>query len=95
MIQKFRKRPVVVEAVQLRWDTWDEICEFVPKEQFGGGFFVNGDNQTLGLRIRTLEGVMEAVEGDWIVKGVKGEVYPVKPDIFEETYEPVDVEVIP
>ena len=86
---KYRKKPVVVEAIQLRWENWEDICRFVPADSLLGGFFPNGDNQTMGLRIRTLEGVMEAVEGDWIVKGVHGEVYPVKPDIFAKTYEPV------
>lgn len=41
-------------------------------------------------KIETLEGTMTASPGDWIVKGVKGEIYPVKPDIFEETYSPLD-----
>ena len=43
-----------------------------------------------GLKILTLEGTMEAMPGDWIITGVKGETYPCKPDIFEATYEPVE-----
>jgi len=42
------------------------------------------------LEIPTLEGIMTASKGDWVIKGVKGEVYPCKPDIFAATYEPVD-----
>lgn len=41
-------------------------------------------------KINTLEGIMTASPGDWIVKGIKGELYPVKPDIFEKTYKPID-----
>lgn len=58
---KFRKKPVVIEAVQV----------------------------TERQEIQTLEGVMVASPGDWIITGVKGERYPCKPDIFAATYEPV------
>ena len=68
-MSKFRKKPVVIDAVQLRWDTWSDMCEHI--------------------RIGLLEGVMLASEGDWIIKGIKGEVYPCKPDIFAATYEEV------
>ena len=91
----FRKKPVVIEAIQ--WtgknlreviaftdgppDTrtthaamaWDDYCGLVDRE---------------GLKIFTLEGKMSAAIGDWIIKGVKGEHYPCKPDIFAATYEP-------
>jgi len=86
---KYRKKPVVVEAIQLRWDTWNEVCDFVAPEYFGGGFHPDGDPDKIGLYINTLEGRMEAVEGDYIIRGVNGEFYPCKPDIFEKTYEPV------
>ncbi len=86
---KFRKKPIVIEAVQLRRDTWDEMCEFV-----GIGYLTelqgNLDGKTMELDIPTLEGVMRANEGDWIIRGVKGEFYPCKPDIFRETYEEVN-----
>jgi hypothetical protein len=96
---KYRKKPVVIEAVKLGWDTWNEVCNFVPKPYFQGGCYLDSDNfvlpegktsGTMGLRIRTLEGVMIAREGDYIIKGVNGEFYPCKPDIFEKTYEPAD-----
>lgn len=84
---KYRKKPVVVEA--MLWDggiasTFD-ICEW--------------SNNTVGrvcrtdqtfLEIDTLEGVMTADIGDYIIKGVQGEFYPCKPDIFEATYEPAE-----
>lgn len=87
---KYRKKPVVIDAIQLRWDTWSDVCEFVPTEYFGGGVYLDDDTLQLGLRIKTLEGVMLARQGDYIIRGVKGEFYPCKPDIFEATYEPVE-----
>ena len=80
---KFRKKPVVIEAVQWTGDNLSELCKFVPKQ-----FRHNKIYQPMG--IVTLEGVMTVVEGDWIIKGLKGEFYPCKPDIFEMTYEPVE-----
>lgn len=94
---KYRKKPVVVEAIQLRWDTWSEMCDFigVGKLEDGKpeGFSPNGKSDVLGLKIPTLEGVMEASEGDWVIKGIKGEFYPCKPDIFEATYEKLEEEI--
>lgn len=89
---KYRKRPVVIEAVQLRWDTWSDVCELADVrgwrvEQRQGK---DGPDGTIQLAIPTPEGVMLASENDWIIKGVAGEVYPCKPEIFEQTYEPVD-----
>jgi len=100
----YRKKPVVIEAVQLRWDTWNEVCDFAPVGENGCcGVYVNPDNieefstnpsygakDLIGLIIPTLEGNMLAVEGDWIIRGVKGEFYPCKPDIFEISYEEAD-----
>ncbi len=83
---KFRKKPVVIEAVQLRWDTWSEMCDLIKDKGCGGKF---GEAGSINLAIPTLEGVMTASENDWIIKGVKGEIYPCKPDIFEATYEVV------
>ena len=87
---KYRKRPVVIEAVQLRWDTWNEMCEHADV-----GYLSDGkpegqmEGETISLAIPTLEGLMIADENDWIIRGVKGEIYPCKPDIFELTYEEV------
>jgi hypothetical protein len=108
---KFRKKPVIIEAVQLLWNTWPEMSEHA-----GVGYLVEGkpegafldengipspfpvtvtfpdgtEGLMMGLLIPTLEGLMVAKEGDWVIKGIKGEIYPCKPDIFEATYEPVD-----
>jgi hypothetical protein len=95
---KFRKKPVVIEAVQLTWPNWNAVCDFVTEPHFGGGTYVDENGvpvkdatHKLGLHINTLEGKMLANEHDWIIKGVKGEFYPCKPDIFEATYEPASI----
>lgn len=79
----FRKKPVVVEAIQ-----------FISGEQDHSlaGAVLDGTiryTEEGTMLIKTLEGVMEAQSGDWIITGVKGERYPCKPDIFAATYEPV------
>ena len=79
---RYRKRPVVIEAAQLGVD-YDRDCEIV---RWCGGE-ATGEHGAL-LAIYTLEGRMLAGPGDWIIKGVQGEFYPCKPDIFEATYEP-------
>jgi hypothetical protein len=81
---KFRKKPVVIEAVQ--WINTVGCAKSM--EGFLGelwGWWYKGDS----LVIETLEGSMAASPGDWIIKGVKGEFYPCKPDIFAATYEEV------
>lgn len=81
MPKKYRKKPVVIEAVQWTGNNDDDIMEFVPTGRFG-------DDDDGGVYIMTLEGEMRASVGDYIIKGVQGEFYPCKPDIFEQTYEP-------
>jgi len=79
---KFRKKPIVIEAFRL-----GERGKPTPAPAWFGSppkEFVTDD----GILIPTLEGNMLARWGDWIIKGVKGEMYPCKPDIFEATYEP-------
>ena len=78
---KYRKKPVVVEAVRWNGDNFKEVSEFT-KGQCGWSVPPN-------LKINTLEGWMIAAKGDMIIKGVHGEFYPCKPDIFEKTYEMV------
>lgn len=98
---KYKKKPVVIEAVQLTWENWSEICDHAGVDPNGNqpnGVYVDAEGNThdhppddgakLGLSIPTLEGTMLAVEGDWVIKGVQGEIYPCKPDIFAATYEP-------
>lgn len=83
MIKKYKKKskPVVIEAIQYqREDNIFQVHDFV-----GESLKYNpNDNE---YYISTLEGNMECLKGDWIIKGVKGEFYPCKPDIFEENYE--------
>ena len=80
-IRKYRKKPVVVEAIQLK--AGEQRGEFAQDVIDGRVRYT--ENET--ILIATLEGTMEAFPGDWIIRGVKGELYPCKPDIFEATYE--------
>lgn len=81
---KFRKKPVVIEAVRVQ-KPYRLVREFCPKAVT----LVCG-SRVSGYVIVTLEGEMRADLGDWIIKGVKGEFYPCKPDVFEATYEAVE-----
>ena len=85
---QFRKRPVVIEAEQFTGVNAEQISDFMGR---GVGLLNddNPDSTERKLMIDTLEGTMIASVGDWIIKGVKGEFYPCKPDIFAATYEPV------
>ncbi len=78
---KYRKKPIVIEAVQWTGDNFGDLTELMHNAY---GVY---DKK---ITITTLEGVMTADIGDWIIKGVKGEFYPCKPDIFEEIYEKVE-----
>ena len=82
---KFRKKPVVIEAMQFTDENKDRIHAWVSCTT--AAIFEEGEP---ALKIQTLEGVMTARLGDWIIKGVQGEFYPCKPDIFAETYEPAE-----
>jgi hypothetical protein len=79
---KYRKKPVVIEAVQ--WDGSYDGAQEVNKFNDGELWTITDDRR---LKIPTLEGLMVASVGDYIIKGVNGEFYPCKPDIFEKTYE--------
>jgi hypothetical protein len=78
---KYRKKPVVIDAVQFTGTNFVELGRF-----FGDSPF-EADLLNMELSIHTLEGEMKAQVGDYIIKGVQGEFYPCKPDIFEQTYE--------
>ena len=99
---RYRKKPVVIEAVRVtaadyNGHTWDG-SPFAEQpaptwllEAVKNGAIMPvtpGSTDYAEWEIRTLEGTMRAGPGDWIIKGVKGELYPCKPDIFEATYEP-------
>lgn len=79
---QYRKKPVVIEAMQITPDNVDELVEFCEGNL--------KSNPLVGVVIETLEGKMTVTIGDYIIKGVKGEFYPCKPDIFEITYESVN-----
>lgn len=81
MIKTFRKKPVIIEAIQWNGKNLNVIDGFI-------GEVI--DNNGMTLIIHTLEGDMEAKVGDYIIKGVNGEFYPCKPDIFAKTYEEVE-----
>jgi hypothetical protein len=86
----FRKKPVVIEAVQFVADGLPEVPRWLSDAiaigPAQGGVFRIGDE----LHVFTLEGVTVASDGDWIIRGIKGELYACKPDIFALTYEPAD-----
>ena len=85
----YRKKPVVIDA--FKWTGGPDQTEdpiWIVEGIKDGSVFIEGSPTPL-LFIKTLEGVMSAQPGDWIIKGVKGEIYPCKPDIFNATYEPV------
>jgi hypothetical protein len=81
---KFRKKPVVIEAELLSVENKDRAYNFITCNHYADGTASNPS-----IRIETLEGEMTASLGDWIIKGVKGEFYPIKDAIFRETYEEV------
>lgn len=91
---KFRKKPVAIEAIQWTGKNLAEVLEFTGKSPRFDEWFdsfscyskhvVDSGNK---FKIFTLEGVMTADVGDWVIRGVRGEHYPCKPDIFAETYE--------
>ena len=105
---RFRKKPVEIEAVQVRASDYNPALWGTPNNPFDGSPFSEqaywlaeamvrgkvrpvtpGHTDYAEWEIDTLEGTMLASPGDWIIRGVKGEIYPCKPDIFAMTYEPI------
>lgn len=98
---KYRKKPVVIEAVRFEMGREVPVMKFLGIEnchkikspileyENDVAHIVIYDKDLSSLTIKTLEGKMKAKNGDYIIKGVKGEFYPCRKDIFEETYEPV------
>ena len=82
-VRKYRKKPVVVEAV--RFTTETNLRKSFPDIEIWNGM----PDSVIEVYIKTLEGKVKISEWDYIIKGIKGEYYPCKPDIFEETYERV------
>lgn len=94
---KFRKKPVVIDAMRYTGYNALDVLAFTGRDPRFNDWFKNDEvyldrvRKDGGLvKIFTLEGPMLAIPGDWIIRGVNGEHYPCKPDIFEKTYEAVD-----
>ena len=83
MIKKYRKKPVIIEAVQFTGKNYNEIIKFA-----GTDIKIVGREKT--PIIKTLEGNMKVSKGDYIIKGIQGEFYPCKPDIFHDTYDEIE-----
>ena len=91
---KFRKKPVVIEAFKYDDAFINLSNEYVPKwaesAHTNGIIYFKEIGNTQVMMIKTLEGEVVASIGDYIIKGINGEIYPCKPDIFEKTYDPID-----
>jgi hypothetical protein len=98
-VAQFRKKPVVIEAVRVtnadfNGDSFDglpfsEYPKWIEDAVHDGTLYPKGEDRDYAIwYIKTLEGIMLATPGDWIIQGVEGELYPCKPDIFAATYEP-------
>lgn len=93
MVGSYRKRPVTIQATQWTGGQIDALRVMKWINSGGGYALLAADEHNImideyKIMIETLEGVMWARVGDWIIRGVKGEYYPCKPDIFAATYEP-------
>lgn len=93
-MKKYRKRPVVVEAIRWTGDNLRDVIDFTGWHESASRKWTWEEYEHIvrekGLKIFTLEGPLMATVGDWIIKGVQGEFYPCKPDIFLASYEPID-----
>lgn len=82
----FRKKPIVIEAVQFTGHNFYECAYFMGLGDLTGNDVLHPTDRPV---IHTAEGTMTASKGDWIIRGVKGELYPCKPDVFSATYDRV------
>lgn len=85
---KYKKKPVVIEAMQFTFEEKDRVYNWAHDLQQNVWPSFDDDKKPV-IKIPTLEGEMTCSLNDWIIRGVKGELYPCKPDIFEATYERV------
>lgn len=85
----YQKKPVAVQAIQITKENLAALSEFL-RERNATYILSYSEIEPIRVDITTLEGVMIGREYDWIICGVKGEVYPCRSDIFEETYEKVE-----
>jgi len=88
----YRKKPVEIEAMQISEQTEFEIVKWSEGKVYTSPVLEPTENNPKGVywQIETLEGIMTALPGDYIIKGIKGEFYPCKPDIFDLTYDKID-----
>lgn len=92
---KYKKKPVIIEALQWDGNSHRPMFDFLDGTHRshmatnGTNFYIDHGKVAGGLVIKTLEGEHLANIGDWIIKGVEGEFYPCKPEIFKKTYDPV------
>lgn len=90
---RFRRKPTPVEAVQLRWDTWSEMCELLGTGRFEGcyvdaqGQITEDANARMGLKVACADGKLIAVQDDWVVKLLDGEILSLKPAAFAALFE--------
>ena len=95
MINKYRKKPIIIEAVKWTGLNLEEIKNFVDESLlyniYDGAWEVGEASVIVDMQIRTPEGNMSVSVGDYIIKGIAGEFYPCKPDIFKQTYETVSM----
>lgn len=85
---KFRKKPVVIEAHQIGIDAWPDAAWLAVQRN---DIILHNCSDPGGyIEVNTLEGVMRGERGDWLIRGINGEFYPCKPDIFAATYESAD-----
>ena len=92
-MKKYRKKPVVIEAVQWNGRNFDECMSFIGEDCGNKVAYEDYEERCISLgeiTIHTLEGNMTTSKGDYIIKGVDGEFYPCKPDIFTKTYEEIN-----
>jgi hypothetical protein len=85
----YRKKPVAIEAVRYTGSNRREVLQFIYPSMSEDGLH-GAEVMALPVVIGTLEGDMTVSPGDWVIKGVAGEFYPCKPDIFQATYEPAE-----
>lgn len=88
-VKKYRKKPVEVEVWLFNRENLETAESWVRKYSDKMVLFSQYGGEKIWIEIKTLEGVMKASEGDYIIKGINGELYPCKPDIFLKTYEEV------
>lgn len=88
-VKKYRKKPVEVEVWLFNRENLETVESWVRKYSDKMTLFSQYGGEKIWIEIKTLEGVMKASEGDYIIKGINGELYPCKPDIFIKTYEEV------